>query len=67
MPRGLLELLRIPGLGPKTVGLLWRKLGVTSAADLERALAEGRLRSLPGMKDKKEERIRKGLAARRRI
>jgi len=67
VPRGLLELLRIPGLGPKTVGLLWRKLGVTSAADLERALAEGRLRSLPGMKDKKEERIRKGLAARRRI
>jgi len=67
VPRGLLDLLRIPGLGPKTVGLLWRKLDVTSPASLEEALAQGRLRSLPGMKDKKEERIRKGLAALRRI
>ncbi len=66
VPSGLLELLRLPGLGPKGVSLLWRKLGVTSAEDLERAVADGRFRTLPGMKEKKEARIRKGLEDRRR-
>ena len=66
VPAGLLELLRLPGLGPKGVSLLWRKLGVTSAEDLERAIADGRFRTLPGMKEKKEARIRKGLEDRRR-
>jgi DNA polymerase (family 10) len=65
VPRGVLELLKLPGLGPKGVGLVWRELGVRSPEDLERAIADGRFRSLPGMKEKKEERIRKGLAARR--
>src|SRR5207244_2669568 len=67
VPAGLLELLRLPGLGPKGVSLVWRKLGVTSAEDLEKAIADGRFRSLPGMKEKKEAKIRKGLEARRRI
>jgi DNA polymerase (family 10) len=66
VPVGLLELLRLPGLGPKGVSLLWRKLGVSSADDLEKAIADGRFRSLPGMKEKKEARIRKSLEDRRR-
>src|SRR2546428_2040423 len=66
VPAGLLELLRLPGLGPKGVSLLWRKLGVTSAEDLERTIADGRFRTLPGMKEKKEAKIRKGLGDRRR-
>jgi DNA polymerase (family 10) len=66
VPGGLLELLRLPGLGPKGVSLLWRKLGVSSAEDLEKAIADGRFRSLPGMKEKKEAKIRKGLEDRRR-
>ena len=66
VPAGLLELLRLPGLGPKGVSLVWRKLGVTSAEDLEQAIADGRFRSLPGMKEKKEAKIRKGLEDRRR-
>jgi DNA polymerase (family 10) len=65
VPVGLLELLELPGLGPKGVSLVWRKLGVTSAADLEAAIADGRFRTLPGMKEKKEARIRKGLEVRR--
>jgi DNA polymerase (family 10) len=64
VPAGLLDLLEIPGLGPKGVSLVWRKLGVTSAADLEGAIADGRFRTLPGMKEKKEARIRKGLEER---
>lgn len=66
VPRGVLDLLKLPGLGPKGVGLVWRMLGVRSAADLEAAIADGRFRTLPGMKEKKEARIRKGLQARRR-
>jgi DNA polymerase (family 10) len=66
VPGGLLELLQVSGLGPKGVSLLWKKLGVASAADLEAAIADGRFRTLPGMKAKKEERIRKGLEERRR-
>jgi DNA polymerase (family 10) len=67
VPRGVLDLLKLPGLGPKGVGLVWRMLGVRSAEDLEAAIADGRFRTLPGMKEKKEARIRKGLEARRRI
>ena len=66
VPRGVLDLLKLPGLGPKGVGLVWRDLGVRSAEDLEAAIADGRFRTLPGMKEKKEARIRKGLEARRR-
>jgi DNA polymerase (family 10) len=65
VPGGLLELLEIPGLGPKGVQQVWRKLGVTSPADLEAAIADGRFRTLPGMKEKKEARILKGLQERR--
>jgi DNA polymerase (family 10) len=67
VPRSLLDLLKVPGLGPKGVGLVWRELGVRSAEDLEKAIADGRFRTLPGMKEKKEARILEGLAARRRI
>ena len=62
VPESLLELLKIPGLGPKGVALVWRSLGVTSAAELEAAVEDGRFRTLPGMKEKKEARIKKGLA-----
>ena len=65
VPRGVLDLLKLPGLGPKGVGLVWRDLGVRSAEDLEAAIADGRFRTLPGMKEKKEARILKGLEARR--
>jgi DNA polymerase (family X) len=65
VPEGLLELLKIPGLGPKGVSLVWTKLGVSSVADLEAAIADGRFRTLPGMKEKKEAKIRRGIDDRR--
>jgi DNA polymerase (family X) len=61
VPAGLLELLRVPGLGPRGVHLVWTRLGVRGPGDLQAAIADGRFRSLPGMKEKKEARIRKGL------
>jgi DNA polymerase (family X) len=65
IPRSLIDLLKVPGLGPKGVSLVFRELGVRSAEDLEAAIADGRFRTLPGMKEKKEARIRQGLEARR--
>lgn len=61
VPAGLLDLLQIPGLGPRGVNLVWTRLGVTCTRDLEDAIQDGRFRTLPGMKEKKEARIRKGL------
>jgi DNA polymerase (family 10) len=66
VPAGLLPLLEVPGLGPKGVALVWRRLGVTSGDELLVAIQDGRFRTLPGMKDKKEARIRKGLEDRLR-
>lgn len=63
LPSGLLDLLRIPGLGPKRVKTLFAKLKVKSAPDLEKALAAGKVRKLPGFGPTMEEKIRAGLGA----
>src|SRR5438128_6020940 len=63
LPAGLLDLLRIPGLGPKRVKLLYSKLKVKSAADLATALERGRVTKLKGFGPKIEEKIRTGLGA----
>lgn len=62
VPAGLLDLLAIPGLGPKTARLLLDKLGVTSIEELEQAAAEHRLAGTPGIQRKTEENILKGIA-----
>ncbi|HVB96251.1 MAG TPA: DNA polymerase/3'-5' exonuclease PolX [Chloroflexota bacterium] len=49
LPVSLLELLQIPGLGPRKVKLLYDQLQVTSLADLQHAMAENRVAGLPGM------------------
>ena len=61
LPAGLLDLLRIPGLGPKRVKLLYSKLKVKSAADLEKALDAGKVKKLAGFGAKIEQNIRNGL------
>ena len=61
LPAGLLDLLRIPGLGPKRVKLLYKKLKVKSAADLAKALEAGRIQKLKGFGPKMDEKIRAGL------
>ncbi len=63
LPSGLLDLLRIPGLGPKRVKMLYSKLKVKSAADLEKALEAGKVRKLAGFGPKMEENVRAGLGA----
>jgi DNA polymerase (family 10) len=62
IPAGLVEVMHVPGLGPKTARKLWQELGVTSAAELESAAKEGRLRILPGLGAKTEERVLQALS-----
>jgi DNA polymerase (family X) len=66
IPPGLMELLQVPGLGPKKARLLFRDLNITSIGELEYACQENRLTALPGFGAKSQERIKKGLANRRR-
>ena len=61
LPAGLLDLLRIPGLGPKRVKLLYKKLKVKSASDLSNALDQGKIQKLKGFGPKIEEKMRAGL------
>ncbi len=61
IPQGVLELLYIPGIGPKTAKLLFDKLEVQSITDLEKAIKEGKLKGIPGIKEKTIENILKGI------
>jgi DNA polymerase (family 10) len=63
-PDGILEVMRFPGVGPKTAKRLWGELGVTSVAQLEGIILNGSLASLPRMGAKKAESILHALAAR---
>jgi len=65
-PPTMLGLLRVQGVGPKTVALLYTALDVKSVDDLAAAAKAGRLRTLKGMGAKKEAQIIKALAERER-
>ncbi len=60
-PDGVLDLVRIPGLGPKTVVRIWKELDVTSIEALEVALDDGRIASLPRMGKKSADNIRRAV------
>jgi len=60
-PDVLLEMLRIPGVGPKTSRLIYEELGVKSLEDLALAAREHRLQLLPKIREKTEENILKGI------
>jgi len=61
IPQGLLTLLEIPEIGPRTAQLLYQKLEIDSQEKLEKAIAEHKIRDLPGMGEKSEENIKRGL------
>lgn len=63
VPPELLELVQVPGLGPRTVRELHQRLGVLTLEDLGRAARSGRIRELKGMGPGTEQRILKGVAA----
>ena len=61
IPEGLVELLNIQNLGPKTIKLAYEKLGVKNISDLEKVIKDGSLSKLPNMGEKKIENIKKGI------
>lgn len=61
VPEGLLQMLKVPGLGPKRVHVLHDKLGIESLAELEYACNENRLVALDGFGAKTQEKILKGI------
>jgi DNA polymerase (family 10) len=63
---GLLELLRLPSMGPKTVALLWDAAKIASIDQLAEAIDAGRLAGLPRMGTKQIEKLRKGIEDYRR-
>ena len=63
-PQTILDLLRLQGVGPKTVALLYSALNISSIESLAAAAREGRLRSLKGMGPKKEALILKAIEER---
>src|SRR3712207_779088 len=56
IPPGLVEMTRLPGVGPRTVNTLWQEFGVESVEELAE-LEEGRISALKGFGKKSEERI----------
>jgi histidinol phosphatase-like PHP family hydrolase len=61
IPPGVLEIAKVPGLGPRKALQLNRELGIATLDDLEDAVRQGRLRRLSGFGGKTEERILRGI------
>src|SRR5206468_10640894 len=61
-PTSLLEMLRLPGVGPNTVRQLYRELGVKTVDELREAAESGRIRDLKGLSERTEQLILEGIA-----
>ena len=61
-PHGALDLVQIPGLGPRKAAALIRELDVSNLDDLEKAARAGRIRGMKGFGEKTEQSILEGIA-----
>jgi len=61
IPAGLINLLNIPGLGPKKVSAIYKNLGITNLKELNKAAEEGKLRNLDGFGEITELNIIRGI------
>ena len=61
IPESLMEMLEIPGLGPKKVKVIYEKLGISTLGELEYACLENRLLTLEGFGEKTQENILQGI------
>ncbi|HMX82611.1 MAG TPA: helix-hairpin-helix domain-containing protein, partial [Saprospiraceae bacterium] len=62
VPEGVREMLKVHGLGPKKIDVIWRKLGIESPGELLYACDENRLVELPGFGTKTQEDVKSKLA-----
>src|SRR5213594_4087046 len=56
-PKGLVEVMRLRGLGPKRASVLWKAIGITDIKDLKRAAEDRQIRRLKGFGEKTEQKI----------
>jgi DNA polymerase (family 10) len=63
----MLQLLKIQGLGPKTIGLIWSAYQVSDVDGVEKLAREGKIRELPRMGEKHEQKLLKAIEDYRRI
>ena len=61
VPRSLIELMRLPGVGPKKARRLWEELSISSVDELEEAGKAGRIATLPGFGDRSQQKILAGI------
>ena len=61
IPEGIFQILEIQEIGPKTASVLYKKLGIDNIKKLKKAAVEHKIRELPGMGEKTEENILKGI------
>ncbi len=61
VPAGLLEMMKIPGLGPKTVRAIWQTLDVTTLAGLKKAIEDGTVLKVPRMGEKAAQKIKQAM------
>jgi len=66
-PATLLDVLRLQGVGPKTVAILYKELRIKSLDDLAEAAKAGRIRGIKGMGSKKEQLILQAIEERQRF
>ncbi|WP_407355517.1 DNA polymerase/3'-5' exonuclease PolX [Methanolobus sp. WCC5] len=57
VPTGIIDIMDVPGIGPKMARLFYEKLGITSIDELSKAAREHRIRRLPRMGEKQEDKI----------
>jgi DNA polymerase (family X) len=62
-PQGVLEMLKINGVGPKKAMQFYKELGITSVAELKTAAEEGKLNNVPGLGKKTVDKILQGIAS----
>jgi len=63
----MLDLLKIQGLGPKTIALIWSAYQVSDVEGVEKLAKEGKIRELPRMGEKQEQKLLKAIEDYRRI
>jgi DNA polymerase (family 10) len=63
----MLDLLKIQGLGPKTIALIWSAHQICDVEGVEKLAREGKIRELPRMGEKQEQKLLKAIEAYRRI
>ena len=63
VPVTLIDVLKVPGVGPKKAAMFWKQLDITTVEALKVAAQAGKLRGMPGMGEKSETKILEGIEA----